>query len=190
MEMSESGQAEQVKRIRRGDRTAFEALFRAHYEALCRFAIRYVDSIEVAEDLVQDVFFDLWKRRRAWQPEQSARAFLYGAVRNQGLKHRRWADVRENVQGHEALADVAGPQDPARTVADRESLEVARKAISELPPRRRIVFLLSRRHGLTYAEIATALNISVKTVETQMGRALKALRDQFSAQQLPLLSSR
>jgi RNA polymerase sigma-70 factor (ECF subfamily) len=184
--MSES---EQVERIRQGDQEAFEALFRKHYEALCRFALRYVESVETAEDLVQDVFFDLWKRRHAWHPERSPRAFLYGAVRNQGLKHQRWADVREDVQGHEALAVVAGPQDPARTVEDRESLEVARKVIRALPPRRRSVFLLSRRHGLTYAEIATALDISVKTVETQMGRALKALRDQFSAQQLAALSS-
>jgi RNA polymerase sigma-70 factor (ECF subfamily) len=187
--MSERDPPGPAERIRHGDKAAFEALFRAHYEALCRFATRYVDSVEAAEDLVQEVFFDLWKRRHAWRPEAGPRAFLYGAVRNQGLKHQRWLRVREGVQGHDALADVAGPQDPARTLQDRESLRTARQLIRELPPRRRSVFLLSRRHGLTYDEIATALDISVKTVETHMGRALKTLREHFSAKQQPLLSS-
>ncbi len=188
--MSELDEPGQIVRIRQGDKEAFEALFRTHYEALCRFAARYVDPIETTEDLVQDVFFDLWRRRRTWGPEQSARAFLYGAVRNQALKHQRWSRVREGMQGHEALREVACYDDPARTVQDRERLRAAQQVISALPPRRRSVFLLSRRHGLTYAEIATALDISVKTVEAQMGRALKSLREHFSAQQPRMLSSR
>lgn len=182
--MSEFDHSEQVERIRGGDRAAFEALFRAYYEDLCRFASSHVDSMEVAEDLVQNVFFDLWERRRAWQPEQSPKAFLFGAVRNQVLKHQRWSQVRENVQGNKALQGVRASGNPERQVQDREFLQAVEDVIGELPPRRRSIFLLSRRHGLTYAEIAVALDISIKTVETQMGRALQFLRGRFSAQQI------
>lgn len=181
MDTSDSGQAE---RIRQGDKAAFASLFHAHYEALCRFARSHVHSLEVAEDLVQNVFSDLWERRRTWRPARSPRVFLFGAVRNQVLKHERWSEVRANVQGGEALRNVSTRSNPEHKAQDREFVRAVEQVISELPPRRRSIFLLSRRHGLTYVEIAVALDISVKTVETQMGRALRFLRGRFSAQQL------
>lgn len=185
----DTSKREQAERIRQGDKAAFASLFRAHYKALCRFATSHIGSLEIAEDVVQNVFSDLWERRRTWRPTQSPRAFLFGAVRNQVLKHERWSQVRANVQGGEALREVPARSNPEHKVQDREFVRAVEQVISELPPRRRSIFLLSRRHGLTYVEIAHALDISVKTVETQMGRALQFLRGRFSAQQLHPLSS-
>lgn len=171
---------DQAKRIRRGDRAAFKELFHAHYEALTDFAYYYVGSLEVAEDLVQEVFFDLWKRRKYWHPDHSPRAFLYGAVRNQTLKYQRRSRVRDHVQEKEVLDRLPGQENPEWRLRNQELEEAARRAINELPQRRRQIFILSRQHDLTYAEIAIALDISIKTVETQMGRALDHLRDRLS----------
>lgn len=180
MEETDTSPCKLAVRIRRGDRDAFKELFHRHYDALCRYACGYVRSLEIAEDLVQEVFFDLWKRRRAWHPEHSPKAFLYGAVRNQTLKHRRRVRNRRQVRGREVLGELNAEGGPEQSFRDRELSGIARRAIGELPERRRHIFMLSRRHGLTYAEIAVALDISVKTVETQMGRALRHLRDRLS----------
>lgn len=180
MEETDTNEFGQAERVRRGDRAAFKALFHTYYDALCNYACRYVDSLEVAEDLVQDVFFDLWKRRRTWRPQHSPKAFLYGAVRNQTLKHRRRSRGHTHVNGQDALREIPSQQNPEQSLRDRELTRVSQQAIDELPERRRHIFILSREHDLTYAEIAVALGISVKTVETQMGRALQHLRERLS----------
>lgn len=180
--MDRTGTGHMAERIRQGDREAFKELFQAHYDALCRYACRYVASLEVAEDLVQEVFFDLWKRRSTWHPEHSPKAFLFGAVRNQTLKHQRRSRGSTQVLNgqQEILQEVSSQGSPARSLRSRELTERGQQAINELPERRRHIFILSRKHGLTYAEIAIALDISVKTVETQMGRALQHLRNRLS----------
>ena len=173
---NEAGRAEA---IRRGDRDAFEALFHTHYAGLCRFALRYEPSPEVAEDLVQDVFFNLWRRRHAWVPEHAPRAYLYGAVRKRALKHLRHEGVvaRWRTRAEVQPAPIASEADA--DLSCRELEAALRQAVDLLPERRRLVYELSREHGLTYAEIA--LGISVKTVEMQMTRALKFLRTRLVA---------
>lgn len=173
--------SEEAERIRAGDRNAFRALFVAHYEALCRYACRYVDSLDVAEDLVQEVYFDLWKRRATWYPRHSARAFLYGAVRNQTLNHQRRTRARNHAAGQDVLGSLRSSEDPEEAFRYEELTRLTEQAVSELPPRCRHVYILSREHDLTYAEIAATVGISVKTVETHMGRALQHLRDRLSS---------
>lgn len=179
-------ESDQQERLRRGDQTAFKELFDAHYDALCRFACQYVHSLEVAEDLVQDVFSDLWVRRASWQPQRSSKAYLYGAIRNQTLNHQRRERVRSRgesnprVRGVPALDNVPSDENPEQTLRGQELAGAAQQAIMELPRQRRFIFVLSREHELTYAEIALVLGVSVKTVETQMGRALKHLRERLA----------
>ncbi len=181
---SDGAASDQAARIRRGDRRAFKALFHAHYEPLFRYAFRYVRSVEVAEDLVQDVFLDLWVRRASWHPRHSPKAYLFGAVRNQTLNHRRGLRARNQhavrfEEAEDVLRDVPSAENPERALHGRELAGAAQRAIKELPSRRRHIFILSREHDLTYAEIAAVLSISIKTVETQMGRALRHLRQRL-----------
>lgn len=173
--------SEQTEQIRHGDREAFKELFHAQYEALCRYAYRHVGALEVAEDLVQNVFFDLWKRRATWDPRHSPRAFLYGAVRNQIRKHHRRSSIRNHVTGADVVDDLPAQEDPEAALHDRDLHRMKDQALDALPLRCRHVFMLSREHGLTYAEIAAVLSISIKTVETHMGRALQLLRGRFSS---------
>lgn len=169
--------AELVRRIRGGDERALEAVFRAHYAGMAAFVDRFVRANDVAEELVQDVFFKLWRKREELSEIESLRTYLYRAARNTALN---W--LRRQKLERRWLEEHAGEGEPATTHAaddDAEGQEVAvavQEAIHRLPPRCREVFLLSRDGGLTYAEIARTLGISVKTVETQMGRALKSLR--------------
>jgi RNA polymerase sigma-70 factor (ECF subfamily) len=186
MEDSSPGRDEYsiVDRIREGDRCVFEKVFRTHCENLCRFALNFVDHLRVAEDLVQDVFLDLWRKRGDLEVEQSLKAYLYGMVRHRALTYLRRNEARDKWMQKGGLQEV-----PSRTLADRsgigleekEQKQRARRAIEALSERQYQIFVLSRDHDLTYSEIAVALDISIKTVETHMGRALQSLREEREA---------
>jgi len=155
---------------------SFETLFRAHHDALCGFAYRYVQSREVAEDVVQEVFLYLWEHWNPTAVEAYTKAYLFTAVRNAALSHLRHQSVvrRSESQTIELFSRFHPTADGEFRAA--ELALALERAIARLPERCRLVFTLSREQGLTYNEIAAALEISVKTVEMQMGRAYKALR--------------
>ena len=171
------GDAELVRRIRAGDERALEMVFKAHYAGMASFVQRFVRSSDLAEELVQDVFLKLWSKREQLAEIETFRTYLFRAARNTALNYLRRAKLERRWQEEEGAND-----DPPTTfAADDETVEqelasAVKEAINRLPPRCREIFLLSRDGGLTYAEIARSLEISVKTVETQMGRALKSLR--------------
>jgi RNA polymerase sigma-70 factor, ECF subfamily len=164
---------EWAERIRSGDEAAFEALFRTFAPSLCAFLTRYVRSRVVAEDLVQDLFLTLWKSRSELRIERAVMPYLFSAAKKRALNYLRHEQVRERFRT--ALLD---RPEISSTAGEGEKLELldVQKAIEELPPRCHLIFTLNRRQGLTYSEIAESLGLSIKTVETQMGRALKALR--------------
>lgn len=159
--------------IRLGNGLAFDDLFRKYYSSLCDFVLRIVKSRDATEDIVQEVFARLWIDRAEWFPEVSVKAYLHKAVRNTALNYLKHLHVVTSWSQNQPESTVG---DIIEDIANREMLAALRKAIEELPEGSKTVFLLSREEGLTYAEIADVLNISPKTVETQMGRALKALR--------------
>lgn len=173
---------ELVDRIRQGDHAAFEALFRVYHQDLLRFAHFYVKRLAVAEELVQDIFHNIWQRRRSWKPRGALRSYLYGAVRNHANKYLRGRKVRDRYRTRKQLeADRRiADETPERELRRKELSEAVRGAIAMLPERRRQVFKLSRQQGLTYAEIAAVLGISENTVEVHMVRALKFLRKRVS----------
>lgn len=163
--------------IASGDRAAFEALFRLHYRPLCAFALGYLKDSDRAEDLVQDLFFRLWLDREKLVINTSVKAYLYASVRNRCLNAvKAGAKVRAL---NEEVDDRIGEEERSE---DEHTERIARvqAAIEALPEERRKVFKLSRYEGLKYHEIAERLGISVKTVENQMGKALRSLRVDLS----------
>ena len=176
---AQAADADLVARIARGDRAAFEMAFREHYTALVRFAEGILRSRELGEDAVQEVMLNLWRQREVLRIDDSLRAYLYAAVRNRALNGLRNDRVRRDAVPH-LVREM--PETPAgeAVVLEGEIEAAVRAAIDTLPPRCREIFELSRFKGLRYSEIAESLGISVKTVETQMGRALKSLRQQLS----------
>jgi RNA polymerase sigma-70 factor (ECF subfamily) len=163
------------------EEAVFNELFRAYYAQLADFAYRYVGSVEVAQDIVQDVFLKLWVTRAEWDVTTSVAAYLYRAVRNRALNVRKHARV---VDAWAAQAVAARPTVPSAALnqgmanVTAEELEAAfRRAMTRLSPRGREIFVLSREQGLTYREIADVLGVAPNTVYAQMGRALRALHE-------------
>jgi RNA polymerase sigma-70 factor (ECF subfamily) len=171
---------ELLDRLRQGDRDAFDAAFRAHYPTLVGVAERIVGERAVAEELGQDVMLELWRRHETLVVDESLRAYLVRAARNRALNHLRHERMVVRTAPRAAGETVTLPDAPGNLVEDE--LEAAvREAVAALPDRCREVFELSRGQGLRYAEIAGVLGISVKTVEAQMGKALRVLRERLAS---------
>jgi RNA polymerase sigma-70 factor (ECF subfamily) len=171
---------ELLARLRAGETSAFDAIFRANYPILVRVAEAMLRERAMAEEIAQDVMLELWRRRESLDVTESVRGYLLQATRNRTLNALRHRAIERKSEPH--VIDGVG-QLPSTDAAAREGeIEVAlQSAIADLPDRCRQVFELSRVDGLKYAEIATRLGISVKTVEVQMGKALRILRERLKA---------
>ena len=168
-----------LARLRHGDRDAFDAVFRAQYAGLVGAAERVVGERAVAEELAQDVMLELWRRRESLTVDESLRAYLLRAARNRALNHVRHERMKVRTAPRAAGETVTQPDAPANA-AEAEMEAALREAVAALPGRCREVFELSRGQGLRYVEIAAVLGISVKTVEAQMGKALRVLRERMA----------
>ena len=171
--------ADLLARLRAGDHAAFDAIFRHWYEPVVRSANRVLHDAGVAEELSQDVFLELWRRRESLAPDSSVAGYLMQAVRNRSLNHLRHLQVQQKSAVYvEALSEPTEYAD-ADTQAG-ELQDAIRSAIDALPPRTREVFLMSRERDLRYSEIAEQLGVTVKAVEANMSRALRQLRERLS----------
>ena len=164
------------------DNDAFELMFRQHYGALATFALRYLRERAIAEELVQDLFADLWARRATWNPRPgSERAYLLAAVRNRALNLRKRNALERDWERDEAVADVRElhphPAQSDHLLETAELEQQVNSALESLPERCRLVMHLRWREQLSYAEIAEVMGISVKGVENQLARGLERLRE-------------
>lgn len=165
-----------VNSIKIGDERSFEQVFRAYYPRLCAYAMTVLNDRDEAEEVVQALFCRLWEQRDTLDVTTSMQAYLFRATRNASLNHIKKVQTREayKVMNLEQMNNNPEYQ-PDRTTNNelRRRLE---RAIAELPEQCRLIFKLSRFEELKYKDIADQLGISVKTVENQMGKALKILR--------------
>lgn len=169
----------QVAALRQGDEAAFDAVFRQWYAPLCHYAARLTDGdMDEAEDLVQQVFVKIWEQRGRLDIAWSLKAYLYKTVHNAALNRLRAANTRSKYFDYNATQLENTSVQPDDTSS--ELAECLQKALDLLPPQCRHVFELSRFEELKYREIADQLGISIKTVETQMGKALRILRLQLA----------
>lgn len=176
---NQASDTELLERLRRGDTSAFDVIFRTWYGPLVGTAERMLRDRAVAEELVQDVMLELWRRRETLSSDGSAQAYLFQATRNRVLNHLRHLKIEQREPEVRGESSSTPPADAA--LVQQELSTAVQRAVQALPDRCREVFELSRVHGLKYAEIAHALGISVKTVEAQMGKALRTLRERLAA---------
>ncbi len=173
-----------IRKIKDGDKAGFEKLYRFYYPKLIKFALRYNSSKPIAEDLVHEVFHNVWKNRQRIKENGKLRAYLFTAVRNQSIKHMNRKKREDYSQMEDMTIFKSKETSPVEQLGGKEFEQAVNEAIDELPKKRREVFLMSREDDLTYREIAEVLEISIKTVETQISRSLRHLRDKL-AQFLP-----
>ncbi|MEL7222299.1 MAG: RNA polymerase sigma-70 factor [Bacteroidota bacterium] len=172
--------------LQNGDEKALDKLFRAHYAYLCQTVYKVLPDRILAEDLVQEVFYDLWRKREKLNVKQSWRAYLRRAAINRTLNYIR--DQKMIVDDESALPfDMSSAEADAGKLMEVDELKAdIAQAIESLPERCRLVFGLSRFELMSNKEIAQHLEISIKTVENQMTKALKLLRVRLSDHLLTL----
>ncbi|HEX6169784.1 MAG TPA: RNA polymerase sigma-70 factor [Chitinophagaceae bacterium] len=161
------------------DETAFEQVFKTHFKRLHAYAFTILRDEAEAEEIVQQVFFKLWERNENLSLTGSVSAYLYRAVHNESLNYLKHQKVRSNHQLHVAYSMKNEVEHPAKKVMAGELEKKIHTALNELPEQCRTIFQMSRFDELKYREIADKLGISVKTVENQMGKALKLLREKL-----------
>lgn len=160
------------------DKTQFESLFKSHYQFLCNYAQQYVEDADAAQDICQKIFIKLWEKREEIDPEQSIKSYLFTATRNRCLNY-----IRDNKKYRSTLLDIdcadfeiVAEED---TFAEEELKEKIETALNNLPEKCRLVFKMSRYQNMKYKEIAEELDISQKTVEAHMSKAMKSLRTEL-----------
>lgn len=172
--------------ISSGDIASFEMLFKSHYSTLCRFAESYLKDPEEAEEVVQAAFIGFWEKRESISIDTSLKAYLYRSVRNACLNELKRQKVRK-LHANQVALEGEPESEASDRIAMKKELEVKiQEAMLRLPEQCRLIFQMSRFEELKYKEIADQLGISVKTVENQMGKALRIMREQLK-DYLPLI---
>lgn len=173
--------------IQSGQTPAFEMLFKTYYQPLCRYANSYLKDSDEAEELVQATFIGFWEKRNTISIDSSIKSYLYRAVRNSCLNELKHEQVKQKYFTHETAKGEKLSEAADHLAIHAELEDKIRAAIQTLPEQCRLIFTMSRFEELKYQEIADQLNLSVKTVENQMGKALKIMRTQLK-EYLPLLA--
>jgi RNA polymerase sigma-70 factor, ECF subfamily len=168
------------------DENAFEQVFKTYYKNLHAYVCSMLKEEMYAEEIVQQVFFKLWERADNIAITGSVAAYLYRAVHNESLNHLKHQKVKASHQMHVAYSMKDADEVAPRTLQAKELEKKIHAVLSELPEQCRTIFQMSRFEEMKYREIAGRLSISIKTVENQMGKALKILREKL-AEYLPLL---
>jgi RNA polymerase sigma-70 factor (ECF subfamily) len=167
-----------MKKIQSGDAKAFEMLFHQYYGHLCLFATKILNNDAAAEEVVQEFFVKIWEKKEQLSIETSVKNYLFRAVKNQCLNYIKHNFVKENyikTKENENQLEI----DFEENYVEVDLAQKIKESIDSLPEKRREIFRLSREEGLKYREIAQKLNISIKTVEAQMGLAIKNLREKL-----------
>ena len=166
------------RKIQEGDIKEFEQLFKKYYEPLCLYANGVVRDMDVAEEIVQDLFYSYWKNRTSLSIQLSLNAYLYRSIKNNSLSYLRQQSVRQRYaeRSKSEFVEVESTTVEDEMVA-KELNKVITDTLNQLPERCSKVFQMNRFEGKKYQEIAEKLAISIKTVEADMGKALHLFRE-------------
>ncbi len=166
-----------LAKIKDGDIKAFEEVFRRYYSPLCWYAAGITGDTESAEEIVEELFYTLWKNREQLEILQSVKRYLDRAVRNEAIQYCEHQDVKERYQTFvQTEKESETSIDPHWQMEYKELQTLVQRILNKLPDRRKRIFTMHRMQGMKYAEIALALSLSVKTVEAEMTKVLRTLR--------------
>jgi RNA polymerase sigma-70 factor, ECF subfamily len=155
----------------------FKYLFNKYYLELCKLAFKYVGRTEIAEDLVQDVFINIWNKKQDLSHIDKTKSYLTASVVNTSINFISSKFSRQNFVEESLLQNEASDSNQHHQMVNLELQQLIKLSIEQLPDKCRVIFTLSRYSAMSYKEIAEELNISVKTIETQISIALKKIRE-------------
>lgn len=161
------------------DRVIYDYFFNTYYPKLIWFALLYVKQHSAAEEVVSDVMLNIFKKRKKLAETDNIEGYIFVSVKNQSLKYLRKSKRQVYVDNLESESDLlmTTSVSPEYEYLENEFHQVVKSTIDSLPPKRKLVFKLIKEDGLKYQEVANLLDLSVKTIETHMGLALKSLKE-------------
>jgi RNA polymerase sigma-70 factor (family 1) len=169
-----------IGRIRQGDTEQFELLFRSSYVSLVRYAMTLIKDHDSSEEIVQDLFFRLWKDKEKIKIESSLNGYLFRSVHNRCLHYMEHNRVVARHAEEISHGQNDNQENPSDILYYKELQAKIARILERLPERCGKIFYMSRFEGLKYNEIAEKLSVSVKTVESNMGKALKEFRKELT----------
>jgi RNA polymerase sigma-70 factor (ECF subfamily) len=185
VKLSKDGANYLFRRFKKGDKTAFEKLFKKFYPRLYDFAFRVVGNKEIAEDIVQDIFVRLWEKKENIKPV-NIEGFIFKVLKNQCISYLRNIKIIDNIKLDlnnlkqiEELYRIDFIRDEPYVMIEKELQLEVDKIIKRLPDRCQEVFILSRVNGLKNREIAHKLGINIKNVERHISKALMIFKTHF-----------
>lgn len=172
-----------IKELKAGKESAFDSLFRGRYKDLCRFAWSFVGDYSVAEDIVQELFSTIWRKREAIDERQSVDSYLYVSVRNACYTYLK--TKKQNVELAALMDEVIIPE--IEYITESPVLRVLWNTVEALPLQCKVIFKLVVLEDMKYQEVAERMDISVNSVKTQMKIAYRELRGKLDKKQMILL---
>lgn len=159
------------------DRALYNYFFNKYYPKLIWFALIYVKQHSLAEEIVSDVMLNIFKKRQKLAQSENIEGYIFISVKNQSLKYLRKQKNKIFIDNYENEADLllTSHESPEYEYISNEFHEIIKSAIDALPPKRKLVFRMIKEEGLKYQDVARLLDLSIKTVETHMGLALKSI---------------
>jgi len=168
-----------VQQIKAGDIRSFEQLFHAYCEELMRYATTILKDADEAQDVVQHLFVTLWTKRDTLQVNSSLKSYLYRSVYNNSLNRIKQVTTQQKHEDYLGYVAHSYGSSASAVLESKEVQSAIDTAIAALPDQCRLIFTMSRFEGKKYQQIADELQLSVKTIENQMGKALKHMREQL-----------
>jgi len=160
------------------DENAFEEFYKENAFKLFQFAFTFIQSKELSEEIINDVLLKLWQKRGHLDKIQNINVYLYVAVKNTAINYMQQSSAKKNIDLEKITTDhfYMSP-DPEQVMMTDELRKLIEKSVNQLPPRCKLIFKMVKQDGLAYAEVASILDISYKTVTTQLVIALKKLKE-------------
>lgn len=165
-----------LKQLRKGDIKSFESLFHQFHQGMLLYAISLLKNEVVAEEIIQDVFYNIWKNRGEFNLKNNWQSYLYKSVYNNAMMYIRKHNKEILLGDNSLLNIVSETDDPSKEIEYKGLKKDVEITLKKLPEKTQNIFRMSRFEGMKYQEIANKLEISIKTVEANMGKALKAFR--------------
>ena len=162
--------------FQKDDQKSYGELFKLFYERLLNFCIHYIKDREAAEEIVSNVFLKLWIKRKELSHVQNLETYLFISTKNQSLNYKKqFSNYRVTYLEETGIHQLLNTHDPGKELERKELIFKMNQAIETLPQQCKIVFTLVKEEGLKYKEVAQILNISPRTVESQLVRAMQKL---------------
>jgi RNA polymerase sigma-70 factor (ECF subfamily) len=166
-----------IYKIKEGDIKSFETLFKSYYPPLLYYSVKITGRTDISEEILQELFYNLWKNRETLSISRNIKSYLYNSIRNRSIDYCRRQKFEKSSSTSLEYFNIESPGGNPEERAEAEEMEkIISGTLAKMPPRRRDIFIMHRLGEKKYDEIATLFSLSVKTVESEIGKALKMLR--------------